>query len=325
MDETGQPKILDFGVARATDSDSRVSRQTDLGQLVGTLAYMSPEQVFAESLELDTRSDVYSLGVVMYEFLSGQLPYRVSPRLHEAVQTIREEEPRPLSTLDRTYRGDLETIVEKALEKERARRYSSAAELGADIRRYLQDEPIMARPTSAAYQIRKFARRHRALVSAVAAVFVVLLAGIIVSTREAARANAEAVTSRAISDFLQNDLLAQASAANQSTGHQTRSGSEGANGFRPGGGADWGKIRRTAGGGSGHPGHHRADLHGPGLYPEARKQLVQALDLERRALGAKNPKTLKTMSRLGVSPNFRANTRRPRRSSARPLRSSAAC
>ena len=107
VDETGQPKILDFGVARATDSDARASRQTDLGQLVGTLAYMSPEQVLAESPELDTRSDVYSLGVVMYELLSGQLPYRVSPRLHEAVRTIREEEPRALSTLDRSYRGDI--------------------------------------------------------------------------------------------------------------------------------------------------------------------------------------------------------------------------
>ena len=300
VDETGQPKILDFGVARATDSDARVSRQTDPGQLVGTLAYMSPEQVLADPLELDTRSDVYSLGAVMYEFLSGQLPYRVSPRLHEAVQTIREEEPRPLSTLDRTYRGDLETIVEKALEKERARRYSSAAELGADIRRYVQDEPIMARPTSAAYQIRKFARRHRALVLAVAAVFAVLLAGIIVSTREAARANAEAATSRAISDFLQNDLLAQASAANQS---------------RPGTKPDPDLKVRTAldraaarigGKFHGEPeveaairdtiGRTYTDL---GIYPEATKQLEQALDLRRRALGAKNPKTLKTMSRLG--------------------------
>ena len=299
VDETGQPKILDFGVARATDSDARVSRQTDLGQLVGTLAYMSPEQVFADPLELDTRSDVYSLGVVMYEFLSGQLPYRVSPRLHEAVQTIREEEPRPLSTLDRTYRGDLETIVEKALEKERARRYSSAAELGADIRRYLQDEPIMARPTSAAYQIRKFARRHRALVLAVAAVFVVLIVGIIVSTREAARANAESATSRAISDFLQNDLLAQASAANQLPNTKPdpdlkvrtaldRAAARIGKNFR-GQPEVEAAIRDTIG-------RTYGDL---GLYPEAHEQLVQALDLERRTLGAKNPRTLQTMSRLG--------------------------
>jgi eukaryotic-like serine/threonine-protein kinase len=151
VDETGQPKILDFGVARAINSDAHVSRQTDLGQLVGTLAYMSPEQVLADPLELDTRSDVYALGVVLYELLAGRLPYTVSPRLHEAVQTIREEEPRPLSTFNSAYRGEIETIVCKALEKDKTRRYASTAELGADIRRYLQDEPIMARPASATY------------------------------------------------------------------------------------------------------------------------------------------------------------------------------
>jgi eukaryotic-like serine/threonine-protein kinase len=143
VDETGQPKILDFGVARAMDSDAQVTRQTDPGQLVGTLAYMSPEQVLADPLELDTRSDVYALGVVLYELLAGRLPYTVSPRLHEAVQTIREEEPRPLSTFNSAYRGDIETIAGKALEMDKTRRYSSAAELAADIRRYLQDEPIM--------------------------------------------------------------------------------------------------------------------------------------------------------------------------------------
>ncbi|MFZ0589259.1 MAG: serine/threonine-protein kinase, partial [Bryobacteraceae bacterium] len=216
VDETGQPKILDFGVARATDSDARVTRQTDLGQLVGTLAYMSPEQVLADPLELDTRSDVYALGVILYELLAGRLPYKISPKLHEAVQTIREEEPTSLSAISSAYRGDVETIVSKALEKDKTRRYASAAELAADIRRYLHDEPIMARPASATYQLKKFARRHKALVLGVASVFIVLIAGIVVSTREAARANAEAATSREISDFLQNDLLAQASAANQS-------------------------------------------------------------------------------------------------------------
>lgn len=223
VDEQGHPKILDFGVARVTDSDTQATRQTDVGQIIGTLAYMSPEQALADPLELDTRSDVYSLGVILYELLAGKLPYTLSKKLHEAVLTIREQDPAALSSVNRLYRGDIETVVAKALEKDKARRYTSAADLAADIRRYLKDEPIVARPASASYQLRKFARRNRALVAGVAAVFVVLVAGVVVSTREAVRAraaeqraNAEAATASATNDFLQNDLLAQASANNQS-------------------------------------------------------------------------------------------------------------
>ena len=138
------------------------------------------------------------------------------------MQTIREEDPAPLSSVSRSYRGDIETIVAKALEKDKARRYASAAELAADIQRYLKDEPIIARPPSATYQLQKFARRHKALVAGVAAVFVVLVAGIIASTWEATRARraeqaatTEAATAKAVNDFLQNDLLAQASASSQ--------------------------------------------------------------------------------------------------------------
>ena len=105
---------------------------------------MSPEQVLADPLELDTRSDVYALGVILFELLAGRLPYKVSPQLHEALHTIREEDPAPLSAISRSYRGDIETIVGKALEKDKARRYASAAEMAADIRRYLSDEPIAA-------------------------------------------------------------------------------------------------------------------------------------------------------------------------------------
>jgi eukaryotic-like serine/threonine-protein kinase len=110
-------------------------------------------------------------------------------QLHQAVQTIREEDPTSLSSIRNDYRGDIETIVDKALEKDRARRYASAADLARDIQRYLNDEPIAARPPTAGYQLQKFARRHRALVASVAAVFVVLVAGVAVSTSEAIRAN----------------------------------------------------------------------------------------------------------------------------------------
>ena len=302
VDETGQPKVLDFGVARATDSDARITHQTDLGQIVGTLAYMSPEQVLADPLELDTRSDVYSLGVVLYQMLARRLPYKISARLPEAARTIQEEEPTPLSTISGAYRGDIETIVGKALEKDKTRRYASAAELAADIRRYLHDEPIMARPASTIYQLQKFARRHKALVLGIMAVFVVLLAGIIVSIREAARANREAATSRAISDFLQNDLLAQASAANQARPDtkpdpdlKVRTALDRA-AARISGRFDKqpeieGAIRDTIG-------QTYMDL---GLYPEARIQFERALDLQRRVLGPKNPETLKTLNRIGYS------------------------
>jgi tetratricopeptide (TPR) repeat protein/predicted Ser/Thr protein kinase len=302
VDETGQPKILDFGVARATDSDARATHQTDLGQLVGTLAYMSPEQVLADPLEVDTRTDIYALGVVLYQALTRRLPYKISPKLHEAVRTIQEDEPAPLGTVSSEYRGDIETIVGKALEKDKTRRYSSAAELAADIRRHLQDEPIMARPASAIYQLNKLARRHKALVWGVAAVFIVLVAGVILSAREAARANSEAAISRAISDFLQNDLLAQASAANQSQPNtkpdpdlKVRTALDRAAARIP---EKFNRqpeveaaIRDTIG-------QTYLDL---GLYPQARTQLERALDLRRRKLGARNPATLQTTSRIGYA------------------------
>ena len=188
VDQSGQPKILDFGVVRVTDRDAHATSQTDVGQLIGTLAYMSPEQVLADPLELDTRSDVYALGVILYELLAGKLPYNIGNKLHEALQAIREQDPARLSSVNDAYRGDIETIVAKALEKDKTRRYGSAAELALDIRRYLTDEPIVARPASISYQLRKFARRHKAVAWGAVAVFAVLIGGIVVSASQAARA-----------------------------------------------------------------------------------------------------------------------------------------
>ena len=301
VDESGQPKILDFGVARVADSEAQVTRQTDVGQLVGTLEYMSPEQVLADPMEIDTRSDVYALGVILYEMLAGRRPYQLSRQLHEAVRTIREEDPAPLSAVSRDFRGDVEIIVAKALEKEKGRRYGSAAALAEDIGHYLADEPIAARRPSAAYQLRKFARRHKALVAGVAAVFVVLAAGVVASTREAIRAGRaqhaaqlEAATAKAIDDFLQNDLLAQASAAAQSDPDlKVRTALDRA-AARIGGKFQRqpeveAAIRTTIG---------RTYLR-MGLYPQGRKQLELTLELQRRVFGATNPETLKTLSRLG--------------------------
>src|SRR6185436_12035208 len=104
------------------------------GQLIGTLPYMSPEQALADPLELDTRTDVYSLGIIFYELLAGHLPYTVSKKIHEAIQTIRDDEPEKISAVNRSYRGDIETIVGTALEKDKTRRYQSAFGLAIDLR-----------------------------------------------------------------------------------------------------------------------------------------------------------------------------------------------
>ena len=184
VDPQGQVKIIDFGVARATDSDMALTTlQTDVGQLIGTLQYMTPEQCEADPHDIDTRSDVYALGVVLYELLCGRLPYDVRQKaFHEVTRVIREEQPTRPSTISKQLRGDVETIALKALEKDRERRYQSAVELAQDIRRYLAGEAIVGRPPSIVYQLRIFARRHKALFGALTAIFVVLAVGLVVSS-----------------------------------------------------------------------------------------------------------------------------------------------
>jgi tetratricopeptide (TPR) repeat protein len=184
VDPSGEPKVIDFGVAKATDSDLAITTvRGDLGQLIGTLQYMSPEQCEGDPGDLDTRSDVYGLGVMLYELLCGQLPYDVGRvPFPEAARVIREEAPSKPSTVNRTLRGDVETIALKALEKDRDRRYQSAADLGQDIDRYLRGEAIEAQPPSAVYRVRTFARRHRPLVIGTVVVAAVLMTGIVGTT-----------------------------------------------------------------------------------------------------------------------------------------------
>jgi eukaryotic-like serine/threonine-protein kinase len=313
VDGGGQPKILDFGVARVAGADEQPTEHTDLGQLVGTLPYMSPEQVLGDPLEIDTRSDVYSLGVILYELLAGRPPHDVKHRpLPEAVRAIRDEDPASLSSISREHRGDVETIVAKALEKDKTRRYASAAALGADIERYLKDEPIAARPPSATYQLAKFARRNRVVVAGVAAVFVVLVAGIAVSSTEAIRANragAAAVAERdralaaersaeAVTDFLRNDMLRQASLIEQGPEAKpdpdlkVRTALDRAAARIPGKFAGQPAVEadiRTA------IGTTYLDL---GLRPEAEIQMQRVLELRRNLKGEDDPDTALAMNNL---------------------------
>lgn len=203
----GRPKVLDFGVARATDADKHATMATAAGQLVGTLAYMSPEQVAASGDGVDTRSDVYSLGVILYELLTGRLPYDLGKTsIAAAARVIEEIEPLALTSVNRALKGDLNTIVLTALRKRPDERYQTAADLAADVRRYLDHQPITARPATALYQITRFAQRHRGLVAMVAIALMVLIGSSVAVAWQAAIARDEARTRAEVAAFLHEML-----------------------------------------------------------------------------------------------------------------------
>jgi serine/threonine protein kinase len=208
------PKIIDFGVAKATGP--RLSQQsiyTEIGSLIGTLEYMSPEQADFKNIDIDTRTDIYALGVVLYELLTGTVPFKQSELaavgIVEMLIMIKEVSPPRPSTkishsgtltavaanrkleparLTRLLRGDLDWIVMKALVKEREHRYQTANALAADIDRFLNDQPVLAGPPSLSYRLRKFIRRNRSQVVAAALVLLALIAGIITTTWQAVAA-----------------------------------------------------------------------------------------------------------------------------------------
>ncbi|MFN8546620.1 MAG: tetratricopeptide repeat protein [Candidatus Eisenbacteria bacterium] len=203
-------KVLDFGLARLTDDDSQASIMSDVGTIRGTLPYMSPEQVRGETQTLDVRSDVYTLGVILYEMLAGERPYDVGRvSLPEAMRVISEQEPRPLRD---TKSGmarvdtDLESIVRKALAKEPALRYSSAAALAEDLERYRTSQPVLARTPSTAYQLRKLVARHRPLVAALSVALLAIVLSAVVSTAMFLRARTEAAKAQQVAAFL-GDML----------------------------------------------------------------------------------------------------------------------
>jgi non-specific serine/threonine protein kinase/serine/threonine-protein kinase len=236
QDDKPVPKIIDFGVAKATAQRlTEKSVFTEMGQLIGTPEYMSPEQAEMTGLDIDTRTDVYSLGVLLYELLVGVLPFESKDlRLvgfDEIRRRIREEEPpKPstrlttpgfdtahalksrqtdLSSLEKQLKRELDWVTMKAMAKDRTQRYASASELAADVMRYLKHEPVVAGPPSATYRLRKYVRRHKVGVAAGALVMAAMIIGITGTTigfvkavKAERKAKEDAETAQRVSDFL---------------------------------------------------------------------------------------------------------------------------
>jgi len=326
-DDQPVPKVIDFGIAKATSTPlTQKTFMTQGGQLVGTPEYMSPEQAGIGAPDVDTRTDVYSLGILLYELLTGSRPF---DRKHlrsagyaEIERVIQEEEPAKPSTrvstsreigpdvarkhstdirsLTRQLRGDLDWIVLRAMEKDRTRRYDTVNGLVLDIERYLRDEPVLAGQPSAAYRFRKFAKRHKVGIAVASAVLFGLTAAalgltyaLIESNRQRAIAQAARDEAEAVRDFL-SGMLAAADPRNR--GRDT-----------PVGEVLDAASQSIDGSFGGRP-QVQAELHATvgnayralGDYASSRRHLEGAVDTQQRELGLEHPKTLSSMNSLAI-------------------------
>ena len=203
VDSRGNTKIIDFGVARSTESDTSITMQTDMFAIVGTLQYMAPEQCEGDALDLDTSADVYALGITLFELLAGTRPYSVEGGIASAIKAIREAEPDLLGQHVPELKGELEAVLAKSLEKDRSIRYRTASELGDDLRRWLHDEPTVAQPQTFITSFKRVVRRNKSVVFA-AALMLVLLAGAVVG-------GAFALINRNLALETRNELLVEQS------------------------------------------------------------------------------------------------------------------
>ena len=328
QDDRPMPKIIDFGIAKAIDR--RLARHTlftEQGQLIGTPEYMSPEQAEMSGLDIDTRSDVYSLGVILYELLVGAQPLDAGElayaRFWEIQKIIRETDPPKASTrlntlkeaqveiaakrgtdpgsLLKLLRGDLDWITMKAMAKDRTHRYSTASELAADLERYLKNEPVTAGPPSAVYRIGKYIRRHKLGVAAAAVVLLAAVigsAGIIIGYMRAVQtekvAVEEATTAKTVSNFLVE--LFHISDPGQSKGETITAreildtGAERIETELEGQPAVKARLMMTMG-----------VVYGNlGLYPQAQAMLEKALQLRRSVYGSNDLNVADTLHHLGI-------------------------
>jgi eukaryotic-like serine/threonine-protein kinase len=324
-DDRPVPKIIDFGVAKATTQYlTERSLFTELGVLIGTPEYMSPEQAEMGSLDIDTRTDVYALGVLLYELLTGALPFERKDLWQSGLagiqRIIREKEPpRPSTRITRIgpasieaaknrhteprrlvneLRGDLDWIVMRALAKDRTRRYQTANAVAADVRRHLNNEPVSAGPPSAAYRAHKFVQRHRFGVAAASVLVLLLVAfGVTMAVqaqriaRERDRAEAEATKAAAVSQFLQETLGAAdpwQSGRDQSVREVLNSAAAKVEGSFKGEPLVGAAVRRTIG----------LTYSGLGRYGEAEPLLRSALQIRTAELGPDHPEVAESLGDL---------------------------
>ncbi|MCK4872419.1 MAG: tetratricopeptide repeat protein [Phycisphaerales bacterium] len=308
IDAEGEPHLLDFGLAKTLDlSEAQQSVHTQAGDFVGTLAYAAPEQVGGDPNAVDVRSDVYALGVMLYEMLTAEHPYPIDGHLASIVRSITEQEAMRPSTKRREVDDELDTIVLKALAKAKDRRYQSVADLLRDLERYAAGQPIEAKGDSTLYLLRKTLSRHRGPVAAVAVIFLALTAATVVSVgfwraaeADSARAQAafeqsdlQAKKAQAINDFLL-DILASANPRRLGRDVTVREAIDQAAATIDASFTDQplveADVRNTL----------AVTYRALGLYEAAEPQVVRALEIRRSLLSEAHIDTLVSMATLGL-------------------------
>ncbi|MFL6353140.1 MAG: tetratricopeptide repeat protein [Bryobacteraceae bacterium] len=319
VDGKPAPKIIDFGVAKAISQ--RLTAQTmftRIGAMLGTPEYMSPEQADPAGEDIDTRTDVYSLGVVLYELLVGAVPLEIRKlSFEEMLRKLREEDaPRPSTklrtsgeqstttaqnrrtepaTLSRQLRGDLDAITLKAIEKDRTRRYGTPSEVAADVGRYLRNEPVVARPASVAYRTRKYVRRHRVGVAVAIGLVMLVASFAIVQAMQLRRITRE----RDRADRITNFMTSMFKVSNPSEARGSKITAR----------EILDKASRDIGTGLATDPELQAQMMNVmgtvyfnlGLNPQAYPLLSRAVEIRSRILGQENPDTLKSMNNLATT------------------------